>query len=117
MSSTMIYTIPQYDTEKLHEQVMKAISIHYFQYSKTEKFFYKFGRACSIFKKNIRTPQASALTLISFWAAFVVTYFLITASVSTVTAWVIFGLIILTYTHATFDAVDALIKKAILNIL
>jgi hypothetical protein len=109
------YTIPHIDIQNLHKQVMNSIYIEYNSYTKTEKLSFKIGRACSSFKNFISTPQASALTLLSFWAAFVVTYFLLTLAANTVLAYVVFGLVFLLYTKATFKAVDALIKEAILT--
>lgn len=94
---------------------MKSINLQYLNYTKTEKVFFKIGRLTKSIKNFIFTPQASALALISFWAAFILTYFLLTLTVNTLLAYTIFGLILLIHTHITFDAVDALIKESVYN--
>lgn len=112
MSNTY-YTISLPEIENLHSQIMKTISVQYLNYNRSQKAFYKLGRFTKSIKTFFFTPQASALALISFWAAFVLTYFLLTVAINTVSAYVIFGLIILIHTHITFDAVDALIKESV----
>lgn len=107
------YTISLSEIETLHSQIMKSISLQYVNYNVSQKVFYKLGRFTRSIKTFIFTPQASALALISFWAAFVLTYLLLTLAVNTVSAYALFGLIILIHTHITFDAVDALIKESV----
>lgn len=113
--STTYYTTQSIDIDSLHHQIMKSISYKYSTYNKSQKIFYKIGKITKSVKNFIFTPQATALALLSFWAAFILTYFLITLAINTVSAYVIFGLILLIHTHITFDAVDALIKESIIN--
>lgn len=112
MNSTY-YTPQQIDLQQLHTNIMNAISIEYYHYTKPQKVAYKIGQTLKSFKNFMSTPQASALGLISFWAAFVITYFFLTIAINTFTAYVVFGLIFLIHTHLTFDAVEALVKEAI----
>ena len=113
--STIYYNTNNYDILNLHSKVMKSISLEYLNYNKSQKIFYKMGRLTKSVKNFIFTPQASAMALISFWASFILTYFLITLAINTVSAYIIFGLILLIHTHITFDAVDALIKESMSN--
>lgn len=113
--STLYYNTNNYHIDALHKQIMKTISYEYLNYTKAQKVFYKIGRFTASLKNFIFTPQASAMALISFWAAFILTYFLITLAINTLSAYIIFGLILLIHTHITFDAVDALIKESVSN--
>jgi hypothetical protein len=99
--------------QTLHKDIMNAISVEYHNYTKPQKLAYKIGATFKSLKNFMSTPQASALGLISFWAAFVITYLFITLAINTFTAYIVFGLIFLIYTHLTFDAVDALVKEAL----
>lgn len=111
--NSMYYTTHQMDMHTIHKNIMDAISIEYYNYTKPQKVAYKIGQTVKSFKNFISTPQASALGLISFWAAFVISYFFLTIAINTFTAYVVFGLIFLIHTHLTFDAVEALVKEAI----
>ena len=112
------YSYQQLDNNILHNSVMESISIAYSSYTPSQKTAYKVGKAFSAIKKFILTPQASALGLISFWAAFTISFFLFTLAINTLSAYVVFGLLFLIHTHLTFSAVEALIKEAIaINIL
>ncbi len=113
--STIYYNTNNYDILNLHSKVMKSISLEYLNYNKSQKILYKMGRLTKSVKNFIFTPQASAMALISFWASFILTYFLITLAINTASAYIIFGLILLIHTHITFDAVDALIKESMSN--
>jgi hypothetical protein len=107
------YSNQQFDMQMLHKHIMDAVSIEYYNYTKPQKVAYKIGQTFNSFKNFMSTPQASALGLISFWAAFVISYFFLTLAINTFAAYVVFGLIFLIHTHLTFDAVDALVKEAI----
>jgi hypothetical protein len=113
--STIYYNTQNYNIHSLHSQIMKSISYEYSKYTKAQKISYKFGRLTRSVKNFIFTPQASAMALISFWASFILTYFLITLAINTPLAYIMFGLILLIHTHITFDAVDALIKESMSN--
>lgn len=110
--NNIYYSEQQIDMQQIHKQIMDAISIEYHSYTKVERFAYKLGSFARSFKNFMGTPQASALGLISFWAAFVITYFFLTLAINSFTAYVVFGLIFLIHTHLTFDAVEALVKEA-----
>lgn len=112
----VINSITYTDIDCLHRHVVNSIYLEYNNYTRTEKLSFKIGRFCSGFKNFMATPQATALTLLSFWASFVVIYFLLTLAANTLLAYVVFGLVFLIYTNATFKAVDALIKDAIMNL-
>lgn len=113
--NSIYYTATQHDMQTIHKNIMDAISIEYHSYTKSQKIAYKIGASLRSIKNFTRTPQASALGLISFWAAFVITYFFVTLAINTFTAYVVFGLLFLIHTHLTFDAVEALIKEAMVN--
>jgi hypothetical protein len=111
--NSIYYSNQQINMQAIHKNIMDTISIEYYNYTKPQKVAYKIGQTLKSFKNFMSTPQASALGLISFWAAFVISYFFLTLAINTFTAYVIFGLIFLIHTHLTFDAVDALVKEAI----
>lgn len=111
--NNMYYTTNQLTMQDLHNKVMDAISIEYYNYTRSEKFAYKVGSTIKTLKNFFRTPQATALGLISFWAAFVISFFFVTLAINTLTAYMVFGLLFLIHTHLTFDAVEALVKEAI----
>lgn len=116
--NSLYYSTQQLDVESLHKSVMDSISISYYNYTKSQKVAYKCGKAMCAIKNFIYTPQASALGLISFWAAFTIAFFLLTLAINTFTGYIAFGLLFLIHTRLTFDAVEALIKEAIsINIL
>lgn len=110
--NNIYYSEQQINMQDIHKQIMNAISLEYYSYTKAERFAYKVGSITRSIKNFMGTPQASALGLISFWAAFVVTYFFLTLAINSFTAYVVFGLIFLIHTHLTFDAVEALVKEA-----
>jgi hypothetical protein len=111
--NSLYYSNEQIDMQMLHKKIMDAVSIQYYNYTKPQKVAYKIGQTFKSFKNFMSTPQASALGLISFWAAFVISYFFLTLAINSFTAYIVFGLIFLIHTHLTFDAVDALVKEAI----
>lgn len=116
--NSVYYTTSQYDMDALHRKVMESISVTYYNYTKSEKIAYKIGRLFKSVKNFAGTPQASALGLIAFWAAFVITAMMLAMSINTFMAYLIFGIIFLIHTHLTFDAVSALVQQALaINLL
>lgn len=110
--NAIYYSTQEWDLNTIHKQVMNAVSIHYINYTKTEKMAFKVGKTFKSVKNFFGTPQASALGLISFWAAFVITFLFAAIAINTLTAYLVFGILFLIHTHLTFDAVAALVKEA-----
>jgi len=115
--NTSYYPHEQIDTLALHGQVMSYLSDNYNYNSCTfsEKISHKLGTFVHHIKNYKNTPQATALGLISFWAAFTITYLFAAISVSTFLSYVIFALFFIIYTNLTFKAVSSLIKEAMIN--
>lgn len=109
----ILYTSNQYNAIDLHQKVMDAIHNHYASYTLGEKIAFKIGKNIKSFKNFMSKPQATALGLISFWAAFIVTYFMFTIALNTYLAYLLFAAILIVYTNLTFRAVDSLVKEAI----
>jgi succinate-acetate transporter protein len=110
-----LYTLDHLSSLLNHKNVMDAISVEYLNYTKSQKLAYRAGKRLSATIKYFKTPQASALGLISFWAAFTVFMFFATLASNTFLAYVAFGLLFLIHTHLTFEAVESLVKEAIMH--
>lgn len=108
-----LYALDDLATLLTPKNVMNAISVEYLNYTKSQKMAYRAGKRLSAVVKYFKTPQASALGLVSFWAAFTVFMFFMTLATNTFLAYVAFGLIFLIHTHLTFEAVESLVKEAI----
>jgi len=76
---------------------------------------YKLGQKTSRFFKFMNSSQVKVITLMTFWAFFVTSWILSSFTMSTVSAFIIFGTMIALYTNATMEAVSVMIKTTMMN--
>jgi len=84
-------------------------------HTRSQYVTYKLGQKTSRFFKFMRSPQVKVLTLLVFWAFFVTSWILASFSISTVTAFIVFGTMIALYTSATMEAVSVMIRNTMFN--
>jgi hypothetical protein len=106
-----------------YDQIMRDISsvignvdlIYKQSHTRTEYFTYKLGKSASRFLTFVKSPQIKVFSLIVFWAMFVTSWLLAAFAVGTLSAFIVFGLMIALYSSATAEAVAAIIKQTMLN--
>lgn len=84
-------------------------------HTRTQYLTYKFGQKTSRFFKFMRSPQIKVLSLLVFWAFFVTSWLLSSFAVGTLSAFIVFGLMIALYTNATMEAVSTIIRNTMFN--
>lgn len=80
-------------------------------HSKTQYLTYSVGKGMSRVFKFMRSPQIKVMNIILFWAVFVASWVMAALAYSTVSAFILFGLIIAAYTDLSATAVYAIIKN------
>ncbi len=84
-------------------------------HTKSQYITYKLGQTTSRFFKFMRSPQLKVVSLMFFWAFFVTSWIIASFAVGTLTAFIVFGLMIALYTNATQEAVSSIIKNTMIN--
>ena len=96
--------------------VIGSVDLIYKQsHTRTEYLTYKLGKGASRFFTFMKSPQVKVFSLIVFWAMFVTSWLLSAFAVGTVSAFIVFGLIIALYSSATAEAISAIIKHTMIN--
>lgn len=84
-------------------------------HSRSEYIFYKFGQKTSSVFSFFRSPQAKVISLLVFWAFFVTSWVMTAFAISTLSAFVLFGVLIALYTNLTATAVSSIVKNTMFN--
>lgn len=84
-------------------------------HTRSQYLVYKLGQKTSRFMKFMRSPQVKVLTLLVFWAFFVTSWILASFAVGTLSAFILFGVMIALYTNATAEAVSSIIRNTMFN--
>lgn len=84
-------------------------------HTRTQYITYKFGQKTSRFFKFMRSPQVKVLSLLVFWAFFVTSWALASFAIGTLSAFILFGVMIALYTNATMEAVSSIIRNTMFN--
>lgn len=84
-------------------------------HTRSEYIFYKLGQKTSHVFSFFRSPQAKVISLLVFWAFFVTSWVMTAFAISTLSAFVLFGVLIAIYTNLTATAVSSIIKDTMFN--
>jgi hypothetical protein len=84
-------------------------------HTRSEYIFYKLGQKTSSVFSFFRSPQAKVISLLVFWAFFVTSWVMTAFAISTLSAFVLFGVLIAIYTNLTATAVSSIIKDTMFN--
>jgi hypothetical protein len=84
-------------------------------HTRSEYIFYKLGQKTSSVFSFFRSPQAKVISFLVFWAFFVTSWVMTAFAISTLSAFVLFGVLIAIYTNLTATAVSSIIKDTMFN--
>lgn len=110
---------PNFTSDQIYKMIQGVVgqvdTIYKETHTKPQYLTYRIGKKTASVFKFIRSPQMKVFNMVIFWAMFVASWIITAVTYGTISAFIIFGLIIAVYTDITATALSAIIQTTMVN--